>query len=62
MAETVTSVFGGHIVGRERLIAGSDCGFGTFVGYGKLDPDISFKNSGHGRGRSDPNQRLSGHG
>ena len=31
------------IVRRERVIAGSDCGFGTFAGYGKLDPDISFK-------------------
>jgi 5-methyltetrahydropteroyltriglutamate--homocysteine methyltransferase len=31
------------IVGRERVIAGSDCGFGTFAGYGKLDSDISFK-------------------
>ncbi len=31
------------VVGRERVIAGSDCGFGTFAGYGKLDPDISFK-------------------
>jgi len=31
------------LVGRERVIAGSDCGFGTFAGYGKLDPDISFK-------------------
>ena len=31
------------IVGRERVIAGSDCGFGTFAGYGKLDPNISFK-------------------
>jgi 5-methyltetrahydropteroyltriglutamate--homocysteine methyltransferase len=31
------------IVGRERVIAGSDCGFGTFAGYGKLDPGISFK-------------------
>jgi 5-methyltetrahydropteroyltriglutamate--homocysteine methyltransferase len=31
------------IVGRERVIAGSDCGFGTFAGYGKLDPDITFK-------------------
>jgi 5-methyltetrahydropteroyltriglutamate--homocysteine methyltransferase len=31
------------IVGRERIIAGTDCGFGTFAGYGKLDPDISFK-------------------
>jgi 5-methyltetrahydropteroyltriglutamate--homocysteine methyltransferase len=31
------------LVGRDRVIAGSDCGFGTFAGYGKLDPDISFK-------------------
>jgi 5-methyltetrahydropteroyltriglutamate--homocysteine methyltransferase len=31
------------IVGRERVIAGTDCGFGTFAGYGKIDPDISFK-------------------
>jgi hypothetical protein len=32
-----------EIVGREQVIAGTDCGFGTFAGYGKLDPDISFK-------------------
>ncbi|MBV9016428.1 MAG: cobalamin-independent methionine synthase II family protein [Alphaproteobacteria bacterium] len=31
------------IVGRERFIAGTDCGFGTFAGYGKIDPDIAFK-------------------
>ena len=31
------------IVGRERVMAGSDCGFGTFAGYGKIDPDIAFK-------------------
>jgi 5-methyltetrahydropteroyltriglutamate--homocysteine methyltransferase len=31
------------IVGRERVIAGTDCGFGTFAGYGKMDPEISFK-------------------
>ena len=30
------------IVGRERVIAGSDCGFATFAGYGKIDPDIAF--------------------
>ena len=38
------------IVGRERVMAGSDCGFGTFAGYGKLDPDIAFKKL-HGDGR-----------
>ena len=26
------------IVGRERVIAGTDCGFGTFAGYAKVDP------------------------
>ena len=30
------------IVGTERVIAGSDCGFGTFAGYGAVDPDIAF--------------------
>jgi 5-methyltetrahydropteroyltriglutamate--homocysteine methyltransferase len=31
------------IAGRERVIAGSDCGFGTFAGFGKMDPEISWK-------------------
>jgi 5-methyltetrahydropteroyltriglutamate--homocysteine methyltransferase len=31
------------IVGRERVIAGTDCGFGTFAGIGKMDPGISFR-------------------
>jgi 5-methyltetrahydropteroyltriglutamate--homocysteine methyltransferase len=31
------------IVGRERVLAGTDCGFGTFAGYGKVDPDVAFK-------------------
>ncbi len=30
------------IVGTERVIAGSDCGFGTFAGFGAVDPDIAF--------------------
>jgi 5-methyltetrahydropteroyltriglutamate--homocysteine methyltransferase len=30
------------IVGRERLIAGTDCGFGTFAGIGKIDPQIAY--------------------
>ena len=30
------------IVGRERVIAGSDCGFSTFAGFGPVDPDIAF--------------------
>ncbi len=30
------------IVGRERVIAGTDCGFGTFAGFGKVHPDIAY--------------------
>jgi len=30
------------IVGRERVIAGSDCGFSTFAGFGPVDPDIVY--------------------
>jgi 5-methyltetrahydropteroyltriglutamate--homocysteine methyltransferase len=30
------------IVGRERVIAGTDCGFSTFAGFGAVDPDIVF--------------------
>ncbi len=32
-----------ELVGRERVIAGTDCGFGTFAGYGKLDGEIAYK-------------------
>jgi 5-methyltetrahydropteroyltriglutamate--homocysteine methyltransferase len=31
-----------HIVGRERVIAGTDCGFGTFAGFGPIEPDIAY--------------------
>ena len=31
-----------NIVGRERVIAGTDCGFGTFAGFGPVDPDIAY--------------------
>ncbi len=30
------------IVGRERVIAGTDCGFGTFAGFGPVEPDIVY--------------------
>jgi 5-methyltetrahydropteroyltriglutamate--homocysteine methyltransferase len=30
------------IVGRERVLAGSDCGFSTFAGFGPVDPDIVY--------------------
>jgi 5-methyltetrahydropteroyltriglutamate--homocysteine methyltransferase len=31
------------IVGIERVIASTDCGFGTFAGYGKIDPAVTWK-------------------
>jgi 5-methyltetrahydropteroyltriglutamate--homocysteine methyltransferase len=30
------------LVGRERLIGGSDCGYGTFAGFGPVEPDIAY--------------------
>jgi 5-methyltetrahydropteroyltriglutamate--homocysteine methyltransferase len=30
------------IVGSERVIAGTDCGFGTWAGFGAIDPDICW--------------------
>ena len=30
------------IVGRNRVIAGSDCGFSTFAGFGTVDADITY--------------------
>jgi len=34
------------IVGSDRVIAGSDCGFGTFAGYGAVDPEIAYAKLG----------------
>lgn len=31
------------IVGADRVIASTDCGFGTFAGYGKIDPLVTAK-------------------
>ena len=31
-----------EVVGRERVIASSDCGFGTFAGYGKIEPEVAW--------------------
>jgi 5-methyltetrahydropteroyltriglutamate--homocysteine methyltransferase len=30
------------IVGRERVIAGADCGFGSFAGYSRVDPAVAY--------------------
>ena len=35
--ERFTSVFG-----KDRVLAGSDCGFGTFAGFGAVDPEICY--------------------
>ena len=40
MAERVSRFV--DIVGAERVIAGSDCGFGTFAGFGAVDPEIAW--------------------
>jgi 5-methyltetrahydropteroyltriglutamate--homocysteine methyltransferase len=31
-----------NLVGRERVMAGTDCGFGTFAGFGAVHPDITY--------------------
>jgi len=31
-----------ELVGRERVIGGSDCGYGTFAGFGPVEPDIAY--------------------
>jgi 5-methyltetrahydropteroyltriglutamate--homocysteine methyltransferase len=31
------------IVGVDRVVASTDCGFGTFAGYGKIDPAVTWK-------------------
>ena len=35
-----------NLVGRERVVAGADCGFGTFAGFGPVDPDIAWAKLG----------------
>ncbi|MEM8659086.1 MAG: cobalamin-independent methionine synthase II family protein, partial [Pseudomonadota bacterium] len=34
------------IVGADRVIAGSDCGFGTFAGFGAVDSEIAYAKLG----------------
>jgi 5-methyltetrahydropteroyltriglutamate--homocysteine methyltransferase len=31
-----------ELVGHDRVIAGTDCGFGTFAGFGAVDPQIAY--------------------
>ena len=32
-----------EFVGKDKVVASSDCGFGTFAGYGKIDPIVAWK-------------------
>jgi 5-methyltetrahydropteroyltriglutamate--homocysteine methyltransferase len=51
------------IVGRERVLAGTDCGFGTFAGMGSVHPDIvwaKLRSLAEGAGRA--SRRLWGRG
>jgi 5-methyltetrahydropteroyltriglutamate--homocysteine methyltransferase len=40
VAERITRY--ARLVGRENVIAGTDCGFGTWVGQAAVDPDIAW--------------------
>ena len=49
------------IVGHDRVMAGSDCGFGTFAGFGAVDPEIAFaKLKSLAEGAALVNQRIKG--
>jgi 5-methyltetrahydropteroyltriglutamate--homocysteine methyltransferase len=48
-----------ELVGRERVIAGTDCGFGTFAGFGPVYPPIGWmKLESLGRGAALASARL----
>ena len=44
VAERITRY--ARLVGRENVIAGTDCGFGTWVGQAAVDPDIAWAKLG----------------
>ncbi|MEM9529770.1 MAG: cobalamin-independent methionine synthase II family protein [Pseudomonadota bacterium] len=44
VAERITRF--ADIVGRERVIAGTDCGFATFAGFGAVDGEIAYAKLG----------------
>jgi 5-methyltetrahydropteroyltriglutamate--homocysteine methyltransferase len=44
VAERIAKFTG--IVGHDRVVAGSDCGFGTFAGFGAVDPEIAYAKLG----------------
>lgn len=47
------------IVGRERVIPGTDCGFATFAGFGIVDPDVAWmKLAALAEGAAEASERL----
>ncbi len=51
-----------ELVGRERVIPGTDCGFGTFVGFG-IEPDVAWlKLQALGEGAKLASEKLWGEG
>jgi 5-methyltetrahydropteroyltriglutamate--homocysteine methyltransferase len=32
----------GNVIGKERVIAGTDCGFDTFIRFSQVDPDVAW--------------------
>lgn len=48
-----------EFAGQDRVIASTDCGFGTFAGYGKIDPSVAWKKLANLRAGADiAEQRL----
>lgn len=48
-----------EIVGRERVIPGTDCGFATFAGFGMVDPEVAWmKLAALAQGAAEASERL----
>jgi 5-methyltetrahydropteroyltriglutamate--homocysteine methyltransferase len=48
-----------EIVGRERVIPGTDCGFATFAGFGIVDPQVAWmKLAALAQGAAEASERL----
>jgi 5-methyltetrahydropteroyltriglutamate--homocysteine methyltransferase len=33
----------GKLIGRDRLMAGTDCGFDTFIKFSQVDPAVAWR-------------------
>ncbi len=48
-----------EIVGRERVIPGTDCGFATFAGFGMVEPEVAWmKLAALAQGAAEASERL----